>query len=94
MDNQWEAKVDHRLRALVGRSKTQGAELSEIVNVLIRFTGDLSYLRAQGVSPRTVIGDIVTASVAVGDIPKVARVPEVVFIELSRPLQPDVVEEK
>jgi hypothetical protein len=87
----WEAKVDHRLRALLGPVQVQPGpgEVRRPVSVFIRFRGDAAALRARGVSVRSVAGDVATATIDLLDIPGVASAPEIVFVELSRPLRPD-----
>ena len=85
----WESKVDHRLRALLVRAQGHPAEASRVVDVLLRFTGNVESLRAQGVAVRAVAGDIGTAAITLASVPTVASAPEILFIELSRPLEPD-----
>ncbi len=85
----WEAKIDQRLRALLARTQERPEEANQIVNVFVRFTGHAESLRAHGVMVRTVAGDIATASIALSDISKVASAPEILFMELSRPVGPD-----
>jgi hypothetical protein len=85
----WGSKVDHRLRALLARTQGHPADASRVVDVLLRFTGDVESLRTQGVVVRAVAGDIATASIALADIPTAASAPGVLYIELSRPLKPD-----
>ena len=85
----WEAKIDHRLRALLARTEGHPEEASQIVNVFIRFTGRAEFLCAHGVSVRTVAGDIATASIALSDIPRIAGISEILFMELSQPLGPN-----
>jgi hypothetical protein len=85
----WEAKLDHHLRAYVARRSGDPAAESEVISVLIRLQGPSDGLRAKGIQLRTMAGDIATASVALHDLPAVAREPAVVFIEMSRPLGPD-----
>ena len=86
----WESKVDARLSALVARAQRDPQAAGTIANVFVRFTGDAASLRALGVKVRAVAGDIATASIALSDVPRVASMAEIMFIELSRPLGPDV----
>lgn len=85
----WEAKVDHRLRALLEPVQSGPGEVRRPVSVFIRFQGDAAALQARGVSVRSVAGDVATATIDLLDIPGVASAPEIVFVELSRPLRPD-----
>lgn len=86
---EWQAKIDHRLRALIDRAKDRPEEANQIVNVLIRFSGSVTALEAQRIRLRTIAGDIAVASVPLAEIPRIASLPEIVFIEMSQPLHPD-----
>lgn len=80
----WAAKVDARLQALIVRAEGRAEEAGQSVNVFVRFSGDAESLRMQGVLVRAVTGDIATASVMLSDIPRIASLPEILFMELSR----------
>jgi hypothetical protein len=86
----WQSKIDHRLRALLARGEERPREADQSVNVFVRFTGPAQALLRYGVTLRTVAGDIATASIPLREIPRVASAPEILFIELARPLGPDV----
>jgi hypothetical protein len=80
----WEAKVDARLRRLLARARCHPDESRQVVDVFVRFAGSADSLRAHGVKVRAVAGDIATASIELENVPRVASVGEVVFMELSK----------
>ena len=80
----WEAKIDARLRGLLARARCHLEEAAQVVNVFVRFTGSADSLRAHGVRVRSVAGDIATASIELGSVPRIASLKEIVFMELSR----------
>jgi hypothetical protein len=84
--NSWERKVDHRLRALLERTKGKVDWMHREVNVAVRFSGSIDSLSPYGLKVRAVAGDIATASIFLDEIAKAASAPEILFIELSRPL--------
>ena len=88
-DPKWEAKIDHRIRALLAGNQRDADSASQIVNVFVRFIGSPESLRAQGLMLRTIAGDIATASIHLSDIPRVAMSPQILCIELSQGLGPD-----
>ncbi len=88
---EWINKVDSRLRALISRTGDHRPDSSQLVNLIIRFTGSVDFLQAHGVELRAVAGDIATVSVTLSDVPKIASIPEILFMELSRPLGPNSV---
>ena len=88
-DAEWQAKIDHRLRALIDRAKDRPEEANQIVNVLVRFSGSITALEAQNIRLRTLAGDIAIASIPLAEIPRIASLPEIVFIEMSQSLHPD-----
>lgn len=88
-DRPWYQRVDPRLRALV-ESDDPSDPGAKRVRVLVKFHGDASRLRALGLELGSAAGTVATATVALDDVPAVASAPEVVFIELSRPLASDV----
>jgi hypothetical protein len=85
-DNDWKAKIDHRLRAQLALYGDSPEEADRRVNVLVRFAGSVQALQAHGLAVRTAAGDIATASLRLADVPKAARAPEILFIELSQSL--------
>jgi hypothetical protein len=78
----WEHKVDHRLRALLA----QRPGSADRVAVFVRVAGDTARLASLGLAAGNRAGDVMTASLALTDVADVAAAPEVVFVELSRPL--------
>lgn len=81
-------KVDHRLRALWERTpKPQRA--AHRIRVLIRFAGPALGLESLGAQIHSVAGDIASAEIALGDLPRVTSAKEVVFVELSGRLAQD-----
>jgi hypothetical protein len=86
---EWQAKIDHHLRALLERTRDNPEERKQVVNVLVRFSGSVTALEAQGIKLRTIAGDIATASITLLEIPRVANISQILFLELSHPLQPD-----
>ena len=87
MNDAWQRKIDHRLRALWGRVPETGRAQS--VNVLLRFTGSAEELRRQGVALRSLAGDIAAATITLAELPRIAGLPAVTTIELARVLGPD-----
>lgn len=70
------------------------AEEPQLVSVLVQIVGRLgperrSQLEAVGAEVRTVAGDVVTATVPVGEIRQVAELDFVRSLEVSRPLYPE-----
>lgn len=55
--------------------------------VFVRFRGDPERLRALGVNVRSVAGDVLTADVPLSLLYEMDQHPDVVFVELSRPLK-------
>lgn len=80
---EWERKLDHRLKATIDRVGSDPAQASRTVSVFVRFRGDVSNLRALGLQVRTVAGDIATASLRLADVEEAARSDSVSFIELG-----------
>ena len=84
----WERKIDHRLRALWARVPELDRALYEI-RVFVRFTRSGDLLRGLGVQVHSVVGDIASGSMMLADLPRVAGVAEILFVELAQPLQHD-----
>lgn len=84
----WENKVDHRLRALWARV-TDSERRSQTIRVLVRFVGSVEQLKNAGLQVGSVAGDIASGSMVLDDLPRVARAPEIAYMELAQPLAPD-----
>ena len=57
-----------------------------MLRVLLRFEGSLAGARDAGFKLTSVAGEIAAGSIAVSDLPKLHDVPNVTFVESSRPL--------
>jgi Csp protease B prodomain len=86
----WESKIDHRLRAMIERTPIDSNKSNITINVLIKFSGESGPLEHHGIKTRAISGDIATAQIAVQNIKRVASMPEVLFMELSHALGPDI----
>jgi subtilisin family serine protease len=71
------------------RSAKSRAAKSE-ATVLVQTSGDTSALEAAGLTVRGVAGDVVTGTVALGDLEKLAKVAEVQRIEAARALHAEL----
>lgn len=58
--------------------------------VFVRFHTDPGRLQALGLKMRSVSGSVGVVTVTLADIPRVARAPEISFIELAREIRLDV----
>ncbi|MCB9794065.1 MAG: S8 family serine peptidase [Alphaproteobacteria bacterium] len=56
------------------------------LDVFIRFQGDVKALIQQGVTVRSAVPGLCTARVTKGMLPKLEAMPEVIYVELSRPM--------
>lgn len=81
-EHEWHARVDPRLRRLVDG----GAPRDARVRVFVRTTAADDRLEQLGVSVGQRAGDVVTAELSVGDVPVLASDPDVHYVELSRAL--------
>ena len=89
MTNDWERKLDHRLKAALTRAASDSAEQARSVSVFVRFTGDVSRLKDLGCAVGTTAGDIATARVQLADVQRLAQSDAVVFVELATPAHLD-----
>jgi hypothetical protein len=81
-------KIDHRLRALWERTPER-ERARQRIRVLIRFAGPARVLDSLGVQIHSVAGDIASAELTLGDVPRIAGAAEVIFVELSHGLAQD-----
>ncbi len=58
--------------------------------MFVKLRGDPSGIERLGLSLGTIAGEVATATVELRDVPAVAGSDDVVFMELSRPLGPDL----
>jgi hypothetical protein len=87
-DPLWESRVDHLLRALWAR--TPAAERpAQLVSVFIRSQGAINDLRTHGVVLRSVVGGIAVATITLADLPRIASLRDISYIEASHGLGPD-----
>jgi hypothetical protein len=85
----WETKVDHRLLALLGGLEECPVDAARRVAVFVGFQGNLGQLRALGLEVRSVSGSVAVANVALANVPRVARAPEISFVELTQAVRPN-----
>jgi subtilisin family serine protease len=77
--------------ATAGASPTDGDDPGEeLVPILLKFTGELSELTALGFRPETVLQNLATGRIRLADLPALAEHPNLVKLEISRPLYPDL----
>ncbi len=81
-------KVDHRLRTLWERIP-EPERARHRVRVLIRFSGSARALESLGAQVHSLAGDIASAEITLGDVPRIVSAAEVIFMELSRALAQD-----
>ena len=58
------------------------------IRTFIYVVGNPESLRSQGVHLRTVAGDLATADIPVGEVPRIASLPNVRYIRAARPVYP------
>ena len=88
-ESAWQRKLDHRLRALWTRVPEPDRERQSI-RVLVRVTQHDDLLGGFGMQVHSVAGDIVSGSMMLGDLPRMASAAEILFVELAQPLEHDV----
>lgn len=72
-------------------SRSKRAEKAvETVQVLAQFAGDPGQLASAGLTLRSISGDVVTGSIALSDIPKLAAIAQVERIEAARSMHPEL----
>lgn len=81
-----------RLDALEGVSAgaLEAGAPEPTVRVLVQFDGDVAELEAQGFEPRTIAGDVASGLLPLSSVDAVASLPQVVRIELTRPMQSEL----
>ena len=62
------------------------------VKVLLQFEGNLDAAEGVGFEPRTVAGDVATGTLPLGNLEAAAALDEVLRIEVTRPMQSDLIE--
>ncbi len=69
-----------------GKAKVAAAA----VTVLVEYSGDPAALEAAGLTIRGIAGDVVTGTIALGDLEKLAAVEEVRRVEAARAMHPEL----
>jgi hypothetical protein len=87
-------KLDAPSKYLLSTLDKMEAESQQRVGILLRGKSkfsdvELDALRADGAEIRTVAGDVLSASVALGSLPELARHDFVVSVQISQPLRPE-----
>ncbi|WP_374354083.1 S8 family serine peptidase [Chitinimonas sp.] len=79
-------------RLLPQASRSDGLARSAVtpsVAALLRFQpGTLDAIRAEGVTVRSVVGDVATVDIPLDSLPRLAAMPEVVYVEAARKMRP------
>jgi hypothetical protein len=88
-DEPWQRKVDPRLRQLVAGWRAGREDGHRVLHVLVRVQGDLDSLASAGLHLGSRAGDVAIGAVALKDIPTVGSLPQVTFMEVSRPWTQD-----
>lgn len=88
-ESAWERKLDHRLRALWARVQEPN-RAHQSIRVLVRVTQHYDLLGGLGMQVHSVAGDIVSGSMMLADLPRMASAAEILFVELAQPLKHDV----
>lgn len=83
----WERKVDHRLRLLA--EQWPDVDSQRRVAVFVRLAGEPGPDTTPGLAVGTRAGEVVSGSVALADVPRLAAAPAVSFLEMSRDIRPD-----
>jgi subtilisin family serine protease len=84
---------ERQQRLSLAADEAAGAEeevAPELVSVLMKFTGDIDELTALGFEPETVLQNLATGRISLEDLPALAEHPNLVKLEISRPLHPEL----
>jgi hypothetical protein len=87
-------KLDAPSKYLLSMLDKLEAESQQRVGILLRGKSkfgdaELDALRADGAEIRTVAGDVLSASIALGSLPELTRHDFVVSVQISQPLRPE-----
>jgi subtilisin family serine protease len=84
---------ERQQRLSLAADEAAGAEeeaAPEMVPVLMKFKGDLEELTALGFQAQTVLQNLATGYIRLEDLPAIAEHPNLVKLEISRPLHPEL----
>ena len=94
-----DSKLDPMLKALFQSSTTTGIEQAmnrtkgnsaqvSMVRTVVKFTGDLSAIKALGGEIGSIMGDIATIDIPVGSLEALSRIENIRYVEASKRLKP------
>jgi hypothetical protein len=88
-DKDWRRKLDHRLRAALGRADANAQQTSRSVSAFVRFKGEVSELEALGCTVGNIAGDVAVVTLTLADVQSLAEADAVVSVQLATPTRLD-----